>query len=540
MRYKNFELMLKKGLFIIALIGLISVMSCAKRGSITGGAKDTLAPVLVGSFPKNFSTNNKPTEIKLVFDEYVKLKNVNKQLIISPPMKKAPTILPYSASKTISIKLYDTLLENTTYSFNFGNSIEDNNEGNKFEQFKYVFSTGSYIDSLTLNAKVKDAYSNKVDSYVTVMLYEKNASYSDSIVYKEVPRYLTSTLDSLKLVKLENIKQGKYQLVAMKDVNGNNKFDPKTDKIGFQKDILSFPNDTLYEIELFKEVVPFKAVNAVQASANRLTLGYEGDAKEVKIELKKGTEKIPFKVSKLANKDSLNIWFKAQKNDSLAIDVVKGAYKKSFVMKVKEQKKDSIIFTNERGSDLHFRDRFSLYSNTVIDRIDVSKIKFIDKDSTDVAFKTQYDEYNQKVYFDFEKKPVEKYRLTLFPGALIDFNEKQNDTLVYDFSTKSETDYGNLRVKLENVKRFPVILELTTQDGKIIASATSDKETAINFDLVEPQLFTLRLIYDDNKNQVWDTGSFLEKRQAEEVIYFPKQIDVRANWDVEQPFDVGK
>ncbi|MBP6099439.1 MAG: hypothetical protein KA488_02290, partial [Flavobacterium sp.] len=76
--------------------------------------------------------------------------------------------------------------------------------------------------------------------------------------------------------------------------------------------------------------------------------------------------------------------------------------------------------------------------------------------------------------------------------------------------------------------------------GKIIASATSDKATEISFDLVEPQLFTLRLIYDDNKNQLWDTGSFLEKRQAEEVIYFPKQIDVRANWDVEQPFDVGE
>jgi hypothetical protein len=208
--------MLKKGILIVAIIGLISAVSCAKRGSITGGSKDTLAPVLAASFPKNFSVNTKTNEIKLVFDEYVKLKNVNKQLIISPPMKKAPTILPYSASKTITIKLYDTLLDNTTYSFNFGNSIEDNNEGNQYEQFKYVFSTGTFIDSLALNAKVKDAYSNKVDSYVSIMLYEKDAKYSDSIVYKEVPRYLTSTLDSLKVVRLENIKQGTYQLIALK------------------------------------------------------------------------------------------------------------------------------------------------------------------------------------------------------------------------------------------------------------------------------------------------------------------------------------
>lgn len=326
----------------------------------------------------------------------------------------------------------------------------------------------------------------------------------------------------------------------MKDVNGNNKFDPKTDKIGFQKDVVSIPNDTLYEIELFKEELAFKAVNAMQASGNRITLGYEGNPKDVKIELKKGVEQIPFKLTKLASKDSLNIWFKAQKNDSLAVEVVNGKYKKTFTLKVKDQKKDSLSIGNERSDVLHFRNRFSVQSNSFIEKIDASKIKFIRKDSTNVKFTTEHDQYNQKVYFDFEKQALEKYKITLFPGAIVDFNGKQNDTLDYSFVTKVETDYGNLRVKLENVKRFPVIVELTTLDGKVIASATSDKETAINFDLVEPQVFTLRLIYDDNKNKIWDTGNFLEKRQAEEVIYFPKQIDVRANWDVEQPFDVGK
>ena len=97
--------------------------SCAKRGSITGGDKDTIAPVLKASFPKNFSTNFNGKEIKLVFDEYVKLKNINKQLIISPPMKTQPEILPQTASKIVTIKIKDTLQPNTTYSFNFGQSI---------------------------------------------------------------------------------------------------------------------------------------------------------------------------------------------------------------------------------------------------------------------------------------------------------------------------------------------------------------------------------------------------------------------------------
>jgi len=123
------------------------------------------------------------------------------------------------------------------------------------------------------------------------MLYEADEKYTDSIVYKQVPRYVTNTLDSLKLVKFENLKQGKYKLVAIKDKNSNNKFDPKTDKIGFLKDFIAIPNDTLYELELFKEELPFKAVNVAQASGSKFTMGYEGNPKDLKISIKK-TEKI--------------------------------------------------------------------------------------------------------------------------------------------------------------------------------------------------------------------------------------------------------
>ena len=136
---------------LFCLLFVLVLVSCAKRGSITGGDKDTIAPVLKASFPKNLTTNFNGKEIKLVFDEYVKLKNVNKQLIVSPPMKNQPDILPYNASKVITIKIKDTLKPNTTYSFNFGQSIEDNNEANPYSQFKYVFSTGTYIDSLKPN-----------------------------------------------------------------------------------------------------------------------------------------------------------------------------------------------------------------------------------------------------------------------------------------------------------------------------------------------------------------------------------------------------
>ena len=156
-----------------------------------------------------------------------------------------------------------------------------------------------------------------------------------------------------------------------------------------------------------------------------------------------------------------------------------------------------------------------------------------------MEFKTKYDEFNQQLFFDFKKEPSEKYTFKILPGAMTDFYEQSNDTLNYTLTTKTTADYGNLMVNLQNVKRFPVIVELTNAKGDIIATEYSESNTKIEFNLLEPAVFALRLIYDDNKNKEWDSGNYLEKRQAEEVIYLSKEIDVRANWDVDQIFDVS-
>jgi uncharacterized protein (DUF2141 family) len=531
--------MLKNNFKYISLLLLLFLIGCAKRGTITGGLKDTIAPVLKVSFPKNYSTNFKGNEIKLTFDEYVKLKDVNKQLIISPPMAKAPTISPTTASKLITIKLNDTLLANTTYSFNFGKSIEDNNESNPYQQFKYVFSTGNSIDSLTLGGKVKDALNKNVDSFVSVMLYEVNDKFKDSVVYKEVPRYITNTLDSLKTFKLENLKAGKYMLVAMKDVNSNNKFNPKEDKIGFHKEYITIPNDTVYEVELFKEVPAFKAYKPSQASGNRLTMGYNGKPKDLKVELKNGSDILPTIVTKLPLKDSVQIWYKPIKADSLNLAVSREKYSENFNFKIKNQKKDSLNFDAKQSVVLPLGEKFVLNASRPLVKFDNSKIKLIDKDSVAVAFTTEYDEFNQQLKFDFKREPLQIYNFTILPGALTDYLEESNDTLRYKMKTKNTSDYGNLRVNLQNVKQFPIIVELTDEKGEVIATQYSEKNTTIDFTFLDPALFTLRVIYDDNKNKEWDSGNYLKKRQTEEVIYFPKAIDVRANWDVEQAFDLG-
>jgi len=536
--------MFKSKFKYISFLLVLLMMSCAKRGSITGGLKDTLAPVLVSSAPKNFTTDFKGNEINLVFDEYIKLKNLNKQLIISPPMKYEPLITPTGVSKFINIKIKDTLLPNTTYSFNFGESIADNNEGNALNQFKYIFSTGPYIDSLTLGGKIKDAYAKNVDNFVSVMLYEANEKYKDSVIYKEFPRYITNTLDSMRTFKFENLKEGKYLLVALKDKSNNNKYNPKDDKIGFIKHFITVPNDTLFELSLFKETLPLKAFKPIQASGNRLLLPYEGKQNfklnKPTIVLKNNGETLETIVTQFPKKDSLQIWYKPLKADSLSLEVTKDTYNKKFSFKIKDQKKDTLNIKAVQNGVINFRDRFTLDTETPLVKFDKSKIKLINKDSAAVDFTTEYDELDQKLYIDFKREPLQKYNFTFFPGALTDFYDKTNDTLSYKLSTKEYEDYGNLVLTLKNVKRFPIIVEITNKKGdQVLASAYSEGETKLEFNHIEPNSFTVRVIYDDNKNKIYDTGNFLEKKYAEEVTYLQESFDVRTNWDWQQTFDVS-
>ncbi len=536
--------MLKTNLKYISIILLLIIFfSCAKRGSITGGLKDTIAPVLKMSIPKNFNTNFKDNVIKLVFDENIKLKNLNKQLVISPPMKHEPLITPQTASKFLNIKIIDTLQPNTTYSFNFGQSIEDNNEGNPYNQFKYVFSTGDYIDSLTIGGRLKDALDIEVEPFVSVMLYDVNDTFNDSIPFKELPRYITNTLDSLKTFSLENLKAGKYLLVALKDRNNNNKFNPKEEKIGFLKHYITVPNDTVFELELFQEKMPFKSLKPSQASENRLVMGYEGDMSfansRPEITVKNNDEIIPTLITQLPKKDSLQIWYKPVKTDSLAVSVTKDKYMANYSVKIRKQKKDTLNFNPINSGALNFRDQFAIESSIPLVHLDQSKITLIAKDSASVDFTTEYDSFNQKLLFDFKKAPAEKYTFTLLPGALTDFYENTNDTLMYRMETKDYENYGNLKVKLENVKRYPVIVQLTDAKGIVIASEYTESSPETAFNLLNPAVYNLRIIYDDNKNKAYDPGNYLEKRYAEEVVYYSKELDIRANWDVNEAFDVS-
>jgi hypothetical protein len=173
--------MIKRGILFIGIVFIgqicsLFIIGCAQIGSPTGGPKDTSAPVLIKAIPSNNQTNFTGNKIILSFDEYVDLQDVQSNLLVSPSPKNNPSI--NSNLRTITIKLKDSLLPNTTYAINFANAIKDINEGNVFKNFVYTFSTGAYIDSLKIDGKVMMAETGKIDSSLNVLLY-KNASDTD-------------------------------------------------------------------------------------------------------------------------------------------------------------------------------------------------------------------------------------------------------------------------------------------------------------------------------------------------------------------------
>ena len=244
-------------------------------------------------------------------------------------MKTLPEITPLGgASKYITIKIFDTLQPNTTYAFNFGNSISDNNEGNPFPYYRYVFSTGDYIDSLTVKGQIFDALNRKPDTFVSVGLYEVDSTFTDSIIYKETPKYLTNTLDSTTTFSIENIKAGTYMLYALKDNNQDNKFQQKTDKIGFYNHFITVPTDSTYNLRLFSENLDFKAFRPQNIAGEKIVFGYEGDYENMHIELlSEVPDTLKHRITKDEKADSLYYWYAPKlEADSLVFKVIKQGF----------------------------------------------------------------------------------------------------------------------------------------------------------------------------------------------------------------------
>ena len=162
---------------------------CAQITPLTGGKKDATPPKALTYYPKNASLNFNSKVIEIQFNEYISLKDIVNQFIITPQTKEIPDIQAFG--KKLKIVFNETLLPNTTYKLAFGNAISDLNESNTIQNFEYIFSTGETIDSLKLSGKVISALDMQPVSKILIGLYERDAE--DSIVYKQKPLYISKT-----------------------------------------------------------------------------------------------------------------------------------------------------------------------------------------------------------------------------------------------------------------------------------------------------------------------------------------------------------
>jgi len=525
--------------YLIAIFTIIIVVQCANPGSPSGGEKDETPPVVLLSVPENSSTNFTTDRITIKFDELVKFKDLKKQLVISPPMKYDPIIKPSgNAMDKVKIQILDTLAENTTYTINFGNSLQDNNEGNIFNNFRYIFSTGDYIDSLSISGKISNAFMDSFEKNTMVMLYEIDTSFDDSTIFKTIPTYVTNTIES-DTFRIDNAKAGTYLLIALEEKTKNLKFNPNQDKIAFYPEYITLPDSNKYSLKLYKQVPEFSIKRPVHSRKGKISFNFEGYADDVTI-----TRLLPIKSDTVMDllyfsehKDSASYWYSAREADSIQFIIQSQKFEANDTVTVtlKKQKTVKPNFSPYNYKKLTPGKRIEIISNSPISSFNKDSISVMNLiDSTFVNTSISIKD-NNRLLVDFEPDYEHKYQVQLLPSSIENFFGETNDTIFFKSTVKAKTEFGEILFKIKNINSFPIIVDLIDEKGeKVFERVYAKKQQDFMFVDVDPGKYRLRLIYDDNGNNKWDPGNYLKKKMPEDVKYFPDVIDLKANWNVEQ------
>jgi len=532
----------------LILAGIFSVNSCARQGTPSGGPKDETPPVLVGSNPDTLSVNVDPNikEIEIHFDEYIQLKDYKTNAVVSPPFERNPIISPLSnADKVVKIKLQEPLLENTTYSFNFGDAIQDFNENNKLSNFTYVFSTGSYIDSLNVKGKVFSGYDFELPKKVLVGLYEADSTFNDSVILKSKPYYI-SRVDEKGEYNLKYLRPGNYKIVAFQDEIENNKFDLGREKIAFQNELINLEGNQEIDLKLFKPKPTYRLLSSEQKGYGQLLFKTEGATEPLEIKPIEREFSTALVDVHLAN-DSVNFWFNPAKEEfknraeRLKFEVKHGNNVDTVtVLYTQPTNEYESSFKAINESKLAPTSNFKIAASAPIKSIDKSLI-YAFKDTVQIPFEVEIDSIDkQVVHFKFEKNLGEKFEINAFPKAIIDQFDVPNDTLVYQINTGSREDFGNLKLKINNLDDSPIILQLIKKNQKF---DVIEEVKGIMRDFYFPNLipgdYYFRLLVDKNRNGIWDTGDLMNQTQPEPSYIYPSKILIRAMWDTDETWIIG-
>lgn len=572
--------------------------SCANIGNPSGGPIDKTPPIFMRSNPTPNAVNVKDRKIEIFFDEIVTLKDPSTKIIVSPAQTEMPRMS--ALGRKVTVELVDSLLPNTTYTIDFSNSIQDNNEGNAIDNFAFAFSTGSVIDSMRVSGYVLDSRTLEPMQSVVVGL---QSNLADSAFHKEKLQRVALTNDRGQFT-IRNVSPGSYHIFALKDLDRDYKFGNPTEDIAFLDSIIVpsigsreaadtvyndlneidtimratrpayFPNDIL--LSMFNEDRKSQYLaNNLRVDSTRISLTFAAASDTLPSLSIVGRNDVPdqwYTLERSQTNDTLTYWIRpphlvsadtlmvattylrtdTASNLSWGTDTLKFTFQRQ---KAKKKKKNEETDSLEQ---IRFMELHPLANGTqeVYAPLLLQTGTPIERYSRE-AFHLQRKLQNDTIFYPAEIKsialrdstlsrrdlmlkvdwePGAAYTLAVDSLAMTDIYGLQTKPLKVDFNVRKMEEYGNIVFNIPAV-RDSAIVELLDGTEKIVLRAPVKNHRAELLNLL-PGKYYARLFIDRNGNGKYDTGNYDMHLQPEETVYYPGAINLKKNWDVEQTWDI--
>ncbi|MBC7746336.1 MAG: Ig-like domain-containing protein [Flavobacterium sp.] len=529
--------------YLILLPSIYSAIGCASIQQPSGGPRDTISPKVIKENPKNLTRNFSANNIELEFNEFVKLNNEFTEISISPAIDKLPI---FKARKEIlNIKFEQPLEANTTYTINFGKAIVDVNESNVLKNYTYVFSTGDKIDSLSISGNIKNSITKQILKDATVFILPVK---QDSIFGKKRANIFTTT-DSSGNFRLQNLREDNYLLYALKEESIDRIYNNPNEEIGFLPDTIRLTKNIAdLVVKVFKQDPQFFSVNEKKIEPDgRITLSFNKALTNPSVSILNPGNLDNLKTVEITSgKDSALIWLPEITFDSIRVAINNNG-KPIDTVQISRSKRDSYkraisFFDNlvagkiKPGLDLILTltspiatfdpVKFSLLE----DSIPIKGLQIVKDSSSTRKFKLKY-----------PWKKDREYILNLSANAFTDLFGNKSKPLAQNILLDSEENFGTIALDFtvpDTSKSY--IVQWLSQDSKIVRTDIINKNTVLSYIRYPTAKYKLRVIYDQNKNKVWDTGNVKQRRQPEEIWNYDKEITLRPNWDLEEKINIPK
>jgi uncharacterized protein (DUF2141 family) len=528
---------------LLTLLALSLLWSCASIQRPQGGPRDLSPPKLLNAEPKNLTRNFSANKIDLEFDEYFKLNNQYQEITIIPESDKAPEFK--IRKKTLSIEFKDSLQANTTYVINFGKAIADVNENNILNNFTYVFSTGNEIDSLSISGEVHNNLTQKPEKDALVFILPVS---QDSLFGKKKASIYT-TSDSAGNFKLNNLKEGKYNIYALKEESPNKIFDNEKELIAFIKDTIDLTYDvTGIKLDLFKEDPEKIRVNDRKLDTDgKLLYTFNKGLDSPAVKIIEPAELDDQKIVDFSKKaDTALIYLKNMSFDSIKVVIYSNniAVDTSTFRKGKNEtfkRNLSLRYNLNSDQQLNPKSNFEITANYPVENSNLAKIS-ITEDSVQLkGFQLEKNLNDPKKFIlKYPWKLEKAYRITFDEGTFTNIYGDINKKILTAFTVNNPENYGtmilNINLPADSSKSY--IVELLNERKEVLSSTKITKDMKLNYPDYAVGKYSVRVIYDANNNGQWDSGSVKNRRQPEYIWNYEKEIILRANWEAEEKIDI--